>query len=418
MLKVLDINKTIKENKILEVTSRISFTRENTPTNEGLYSPIIFGSTSKEIGATFGYIKLNSKIIHPAILNSLIKVDTSFKKIVYETSKFVMNNGVIVENSDGKTGLGWLFSIFDKINFESYTTKNENLISFFTELKRDQAFIDKYLVVPPKFRMYTEKHGIYIEDDLTMLYKNLLGLVDIGQADAGLMEYVLKNSNKDLEIQKSVITLYDFFLEKLEKKEGQFRSTLVAKRIDNNTRLVANARPDMPFDSTGLPWHVLLNVFDVFVIAALTHDTEENYAKKLGVAKFSTSKLGQHFDYIFRNVDTYTDANPGKRELWVELLKDIFEFHPELMVMLKRDPAWNSQSYHGLYPVIIPTNSFHVVVNSLLYKPLGGDSFTSRALVFEKDNIIISKNGSTISTDSDKSYYLRSMEYFYNDLSE
>ena len=416
MLKVLNINKIIKENDILEVTSRISFNKENEPEKEGLYSPIVFGTTSKEISKNFGYIKLNAKILHPAILNSLIKVDTIFKKIIYGTDKVALENGVISLHENGSTGIGWLFNVFDKIDFTKYDNpKKKNLISYFTELSRDEAFIDKYLVIPPKFRMFTEEHGRKIEDELTMLYKALLGLVDIGQADTGLMQHILKNSNKDLEIQKAVLEIYNFFLERLEKKGGQFRSTLVSKRVDNNTRLVANARPDIPFDCVGLPWHVLLNVFDVFVIAYLIHDTEDQYAKKLGVSNFSNDKLGKHFDYIYRNADTYTEANPGKRELWVLLLKDLFELHPELKVLTKRDPAWDKNSYHALYPLIIPTNSYHIIVNSLIYKPMGGDSFSSRALVFEKDNLIIKKNGCSISTNSDKSYYLRSLEYFYND---
>jgi len=418
MLKVLNINKFIKDNNILEVSNRNSFDREGNPTNDGLYSNIIFGTTSDEMGKIFGYINLNGNVLHPSIFNSLSKLSTVFKKIVFNEKKYILQLGELIEDEKGNSGLGWLFNNWTKIDFSKFAKDNNSaMVEFITNTPRNELFVSKYIVVPPKFRMYTEEHGRTIEDELTMLYKNVLSLTNVGQLETGLMQAVLKNSNKDLEIQKAVNTLYDYFLQKLEKKEGQFRSTLISKRIDNNVRLVANARPDIPFNCAGLPWHVLLNVFDAFIIGSLNKNIfSKDFAKELGISSFSPSKLGTHFDYIFRNVDTYTNANPGKRELWVQLLKEMFEWHPELKVLLKRDPAWDSGSYHALFPIIIPTNAFHIVVNSLLYKPLGGDSFNSNNIVFEKDNVIISNDKGTLSTQSDSSYYLKSLNYYYKEI--
>jgi DNA-directed RNA polymerase beta' subunit len=418
MLKVLNINNFIKTNKVQEVTNRQSFTKEGKPTTDGLYSETIFGITSDEISTNFAYINLSTWIIHPSILGSLTKVSTLFKKVIYGDKKAVIENGMLVESENGSSGVGFLFNSWNKLDFKNYLTeKNKPVVNFFQTIARDEVFINKYLVVPPKFRMYTQKHGITVEDEITMFYKRLLGLTVIGSADNDLMQAILKNSNKDLEIQKAVIIIYDFFLSKLEKKEGQFRSSLISKRIDNNVRLVANARPDLPFNCAGLPWHVLLNIFDAFIVGSLNKNIfSEDYSKALGVEQFSSSKFGTHFDYIFRNVDTYTEANPGKREIWVKVLKEMFDYHPELKVLLKRDPAWNKDSYHALFPVIIPTNSFHIVVNSLLYKPLGGDSFNTNFTTGVKDNCICQDEDGYISTKSDQSYYIRSLNYLFDNL--
>jgi len=418
MLKVLNINNFIKTNKVQEVTNRQSFTKEGKPTTDGLYSETIFGITSDEISTNFAYINLSTWIIHPSILGSLTKVSTLFKKVIYGDKKAVIENGMLVESENGSSGVGFLFNSWNKLDFKNYLTeKNKPVVNFFQTIARDEVFINKYLVVPPKFRMYTQKHGITVEDEITMFYKRLLGLTVIGSADNDLMQAILKNSNKDLEIQKAVIIIYDFFLSKLEKKEGQFRSSLISKRIDNNVRLVANARPDLPFNCAGLPWHVLLNIFDAFIVGSLNKNIfSEDYSKALGVEQFSSSKFGTHFDYIFRNVDTYTKANPGKREIWVKVLKEMFDYHPELKVLLKRDPAWNKDSYHALFPVIIPTNSFHIVVNSLLYKPLGGDSFNTNFTTGVKDNCICQDEDGYISTKSDQSYYIRSLNYLFDNL--
>ena len=58
MLKILNINKYIIDNKIKVVTNVSSFTREGDPTPDGLYSELIFGITKKEQQETFGYINL------------------------------------------------------------------------------------------------------------------------------------------------------------------------------------------------------------------------------------------------------------------------------------------------------------------------------------------------------------------------
>lgn len=418
MLKVLDINKFIKDNKILEVTNRLSFSREGKLTPDGLYSETIFGVTSKEKSSTFGYINLKANIIHPAILASLSKLSTVFKKIVLTGKKAALENGMVVESEEGSTGVGWLFDVWNKIDFDKYENdKNASMIAFLKKAKREGVFINKFLVIPPNFRMYTTKHGMTIEDETTMFYKRILDLVNAGHSESEFMKEILRRSSRDTEIQKAVNDTYEYFLQKLDKKEGAFRASLISKRLDNNVRLVANARPDLPFNCAGLPWHVLLNIFDAYVVGSLSKAIfTEDYGKQLGVSEFSSSKFGTHFDYIYRNVDTYTESNPGKREIWVKLLKEMFDYHPELKVLLKRDPAWDKGSYHALYPVIIPTNSFHIVVNSLLYKPLGGDSFNTNFTLNEKDNVICEDELGSVCTKTDKSYYLRSLDYLYDDI--
>lgn len=418
MLKILDINKFIKTNKILEVTERASFRNDGTINDSGLYSKTIFGSTSQEISEQFGYINLTSNVMHPSIIDTISKVNTIFKKVALGTEKVVLNDGKIEKAGDtkGSTGPGWLFNNWDKIKFKEYTTeKNQDIISYFMETPRNMIFIDKLLVIPMKFRMYTEQHGITIEDELTMLYKKVLGITVLNNNDNELMKSILKNSSKTEHIQNGVYEIYAYFLNLLEKKTGSFRGNLISKRIDNNVRLVANARPDIPFNCAGLPWHVLINVFDVYVVASLNKKIfSKDYQELLETKSFSMSQYGKHFDYIFRNVDTYTDANPGKRELWVEFLKEMFDFHTDLRVLLKRDPAWNNKSYHGLRPVIIPTNSFHVVVNSLLYKPLGGDSFTTSITTHIKESDIVSNEQGLIRTKGETSYHIKNLDYIRN----
>ena len=83
-------------------------------------------------------------------------------------------------------------------------------------------------------------------------------------------------------------------------------------------------------------------------------------------------------------------------------------------MLLKRDPAWDKNSYHTLKPVIIPTNSYHIVVNSLLYKPLGGDSFNTNFTLVKKKPTIAQDEFGSVSTPGDFSYQLRSLDAIYD----
>jgi len=397
MLKLDKINNIIHSERLLEVTSRNSFTSDGAPSDAGLYSGIIFGTTSAEISTTFGFISLNAKIIHPAVLDGLQTVNTIFFKIVMGTKSAILKDGMLIEDEAGQNGVGWLLSQWNNLDFKKYRKpKNGEFIEFLNRSEIKDIFIDKWLVIPIMPRMYTTKNGQTIEDEITMLYKELLDLTVAGHNENEFMKQILRSSSKDIQIQQQVYRIHKYFIGLTDSKTGAVRDNLVSKRIDNNARLVANARPDMPFNCAGIPWQVLLNVFDAFIVGFIKSSAPfQDYEVLLNTRPFSVKQYGTHFDYIFRNVDTYTDANPGKREIWIELLVELFEYHPELVVMLKRDPAWDSGSYHTLYPVIIPTNSYHTMVNALLYKPLGGDSFSSEWLVMENSSnkIIGDENG-------------------------
>lgn len=404
MLKILDINKFINQHKALQVTQVNSFDK-NGPTNSGLYSPRIFGITNDEKRTRFGYISLNTNVIHPAAFDAIIKLSPDFKYCILNEKSYIIEEGKLVKDDNGKSGVDWLYHNFKKIDFDKYIKPGvEDIVEFF---KTTNVFIDKFLVIPTIYRNYVEKHGLIEEDEITGLYKKLLVRTIAGQLDADYLDQMMQQSSKATIVQRMILELYKYFITILEKKDGKFRGELISKRIDNNVRLVANARPDIPFNCIGLPWHVLINVFDVYVISVLTkNNLSKDYAELLKIKSFSINELGEHFDYIYRNSDTYTLNNSGLRETWVELLKEMLEVYKDLRVLTKRDPAWDKGSYHTLKPIIIPTNSYHVVVNSLLYKPLGGDSFSTRFTCIETEC-------ENIHYPSEKQYIIRGMDKIY-----
>jgi len=440
---LLDINKFIKEKDAKEVTSEKTFLftkGDFIPDPNGLYSPQIFEGTGiKGQRDKYGYISLKNTIMHPLIYKNLKKIATIFYYVATSEKHVEIIDGELIETppeNGGKTGLDFLINNWKKINLDKYKKEtNEFFIEFLKKVQEKLIFINKLPVIPVLYRPYTFEHGRVIEDEITEKYKKILleykktmgGLsgqplnslnsknltasedavsltgrrstisnIDnpLGISDDNGLEllnsFIQNNVNSSEKVQKYVQDLYDYFISKLEKKEGFFRSNLVGKRLDNVSRLVANARPDIPVDCVGIPWHVLINIFDYYVLAELEHN--KDVAEKLGLADISTVDFGKHIYYIYKNCDIYCKSFPERQQIWIELLTEIFDKHDYLRVVFKRDPGWSANSFWSVKPLILKGCSYYIVVNSFYYKPLGGDSFNTNILIKESTQKSITKD--------------------------
>ena len=93
----------------------------------------------------------------------------------------------------------------------------------------------------------------------------------------------------------------------------------------------------------------------------------------------------------------------------------MFELYPDLSVVGKRDPAWNKMSYYTVKPVIMTDNSYHIMLNSLLYKPLGGDSFNTNFTTQVKNtNILLKNDNGLLKVEHNSIYQIKSMYKVYN----
>ena len=391
--KLLDVQKFIKEKNAKPVITGENFIKNNgilEPNPDGLYSKQIFGHTLTEQREKFGYIDLKSTVMHPLIYNNISKISSEFKQCLDKTKSFIIKDGelILVADNEGKNGLSWLIKEFHKINFDKYKNgKNDDFIEFLKKVNKQLIFIDKIPVIPIIYRPYRINKGRVEEDEITDLYKKILfdlNNTNLPTNNAVDLNDVLKATldkndtvNSQEKLQKKVINIYKYFINKLEKKEGFFRSKLIGKRLDNVSRLVANARPDVPIDCIVIPWHVLLNLFDVYVIAMIHKDTENNYKEKLGLTQYSMEDLGKHLYYIYKNCDIYCKSFPEKQDIWIEILKKIFEEYSYLRVLMKRDPGWNASSFWTLKPIIGKGCQYQCIVPSFYYIPLGGDSFNT-----------------------------------------
>ena len=131
-----------------QVTSTISF-GPNGPTNDGLYSKIIFGDSLQANTFNFAYINLGTKIMNPELYLNISKIDPLLKKLIdpsTPTIKGQLQNGVIIPSENGKRGLGWLYSVWDQIDFKKYTKYSDllkdNIIDM-SKISKDESLTYK-----------------------------------------------------------------------------------------------------------------------------------------------------------------------------------------------------------------------------------------------------------------------------------
>jgi hypothetical protein len=423
MLKILDSNKFIKDNRCLEVTNPQSFDKNFNPTEDGLYSKKIFGSTKQEQFTKFGYLTLGTKILHPIIYKNISSITGLFKKILAKTTKVTLQNGILVDV--GETGSGWngvkdLYNNWDKIDFSKYDEKNSKVKSLLDYLKttpRDLIFEDKLLIIPTNFRPAILKNGLMQEDEITGYYKALLFMVDKkSSTESTYLQSLMQVTDKTTIIQEKVNEIYNYFISFLEKKDGLFRSNLIGKRQNNAARLVANAQPTVPMDCIVIPWQTCLNLFDLPIIGMINNDPfQKDYISKLNLKDLSPDDLADLFGFIYHNVEVYTKNNKPLIELWQELILDTFNYHSDIRCLVKRDPAWDKGSYHCLKPIINTDNEFTCIINSMLYNPLGGDSFYTNYTTIETNTNVLTKDehGELFLPRLQNTYQIKSMHKLY-----
>lgn len=414
-----------------EVTNTISF-NANGPTPDGLYSKIIFGESLKEAQNNFAYINLGTKIMAPQIYMNISKIDTLLRKIIDPgfKQKAILQNGILVENENGKRGIGWLYSIWDQIDFKKYSGTSalvkDNIMDM-SKIHKEQVFLDKWLVIPTIYRPYTEdkkRPGMFIEADLTGLYKGILQATGASKGQNSFMDKILDSSSKVDIIQARVNEVYKHVIELIGKTEGLQEQSLVGKRQNNVARLVANAHPTIPLEAVSVPWFVLLGLFDALLIGTIQNSSKKEEILK--TLEFSTGttpeEYGQFFDFIYRNADSFVANAKGKekKKILIEVLEEMLQNNPEIKVLLKRDPAWTKESFAGLYPLINTTENYVYIVNSMIYSPFAGDSFNTKitGIFLPKKNILQKKiRNIEYSLDlpensQNKVFMLKSLDYF------
>lgn len=287
-INIVDIDKFITVNNVEEVTNPIFFNQGNIPTDDGLFSDRIFGQVGTPQRANkFGYINLNGHFLHPVVYKAVLRVDRKISNIISGTSFYSLDkaNHLVEDEKNGKTGLEFLYEIWDKINWKTTDSEQRKNRLKLLKLNKDVLFVTKFLVSPAANRDYNMSKSTAgkvtdsspVNSEYSKLIRNCQSL------DSVTMEFVSNITRTS--IQNSLVTLYDYFIGDIKGKTGVLLKGVLGKTVDYATRSVITTpkiqsqsykNMTIKFGYTGIPLSQLCVAAYPFYIRWITDFVEQH----------------------------------------------------------------------------------------------------------------------------------------------
>ena len=278
-IDLFNVKEFVEINHLKEVTSPVLFQRGDVPDPNGLVSNEIFGVTTKSRKETFAYINLYGHFFHPHIYKAIRRMFRNIDRIV-DGSQFysIDDNGyLVIDEVAGDTGLEWLYENWDKIKWErkdeSGKSMRDERISMLENFKKDEIFMPYQIVIPAFYRdvLTNSGGGGGTTDDINNLYTKVIRLVATIRSQ-GMFDFQFNSTN--YTIQQTLVDIYDYFKQKIEKKKGIIRKYLMGKNTDYGVRTVITSasyhanKPDelfVDFEHSAIPISQLCSLVYPFI---------------------------------------------------------------------------------------------------------------------------------------------------------
>ena len=276
-IDLFNIEEFVDINELQEVKSAVLFQRGDIPHPEGLISNEIFGITTKSRKETFAYIDLHGYFFVPHVYKVLKRLYRNIEKIINgELYVSIGEDGRLVKDENGETGLEFIYNNWDKIQWALDDTdsgmKKERL-NLVKTLPKNEIFSRYAIVIPAFYRDIKSTSSGGEVDNINNLYGKLIRTASlVKEKDLFSFQFNMVNYN----IQNTLVDIYDFFKHKLEKKQGLLRKYLLGRNVDYCTRSVITApnfhanRPDdlmTDFRHANLPISQVCSLCFPFVMA-------------------------------------------------------------------------------------------------------------------------------------------------------
>ena len=278
-IHLADISKFVRANPTMvgEVSNPIAMERGNIPTVDGLLSTEVFGNSVKERSRKFGWIDLHGKYFQPIVYKNIKRLDRRVDGIIAGRIKVKLDSkGHIVEDPKGDTGLDFFYKNWEKIKYpkNDSSIRNER-IELFENHSKAELFTDKWIVSPAMYRDVNlqDASGKKVKmHEINAIYARLISLVSMVSKDGS---FTAMMHNTRLQIQSTIVEIYDYYKHLLEKKNGLIRKSLLGKNIDYGARLVItaplynyNSYKDTPLDfyHAGVPMANCCTLFTPFIL--------------------------------------------------------------------------------------------------------------------------------------------------------
>ena len=276
-ITLVDADEFTKVNHLKPVTSPVLFSRGDQPNPQGLLSLDIFGMTPKDRKDTFAYIDLGQRFFHPHVYKIIKRFFRNVENIVNGTEYYTIDSNGYLAKADeetGQTGIQFLYDNWEKIKFEEGdSTARSERIDVVTRSKKSEVFLDKELVIPAFYRdNASSASGGGKTLELNTMYSKLIRISSIlrDRDSFGFPLYQTQAIVQDL-----LVTIYDYFKDKLGSKNGLIRRYLMGKNVDYCTRSVitatsfhANSPSDLMVNMrySGVPVAQVLSLCQPFIV--------------------------------------------------------------------------------------------------------------------------------------------------------
>jgi len=278
-IDLADIDKFITSHACKQVTNPVYFDMGSIPTEDGLFSPTIFGYPgSKERKIIWGYIDLKRKFLQPMMYKLFTSMDKKIEDMILGKRYFVVKNGELVEDRDkGKTGVTYFYSIYDQLTFKNTgSDRRTDYLKLIKKLSKDDIFVDKWLVCPAYYRDYnpskTVDGKIDEVDEVNDMYTKLIRYSNSLQSGN---DYDFMSAVTEASMQTTLFEIYNYFTDSIAKKNGLIHKSLLGKSVDYATRGVISApriksekwnENPVPFGYMGIPLSQVIVLFYPFFV--------------------------------------------------------------------------------------------------------------------------------------------------------
>jgi DNA-directed RNA polymerase beta' subunit len=366
-LNIANLNSVIETENLKQVKTTRMFSRNVQA--DGLFAEEIFGKFgSPERRKTFAYINLNTKIIHPEAFEHIFtSLSTDVSKFVLNKQKYIIKNGRLVPSEEGISGVSEFIKNFKKLDLSVFKKKEE--VKYIND-NINKLFIDKWLVMPAgnrdiQFIKGTNKSMIQYTE-LNELYESLIRNTNsiVNLSDDPEIQTSITNA-----IQISVLNINKWFKERMKGKHGLIRGGLMVKRIDYSGRLVIATDNTLKVGEVGLPWQVVLRLFEPFAIHRILKD--QNYLSLIQEFLKSDVKIDNYtLKRLIKKLNITPDIlSPLLKDYFIEVAKEIVKGR---VCLIKRDPVENRNSYVAV-DVRVEPSGFVMSLNPLELKRQGAD---------------------------------------------
>lgn len=240
-ISLFDIEEFININNLKEVSSPVLFERGGVPHPKGLVSNEIFGINTKSRKETFAYIDLHGYFFHPHIYKVFKRLFRNIESIIAGTGFYSIdeNGALYKDNENGQTGLKFIYDNWDKIKWTRTQGIRNQRIDILTKSKKNEIFMKYQIVIPAFYRdISSDANGGGKSVEINDMYSRLIRMTSLLTSD-NMFDFSFHNTI--LNIQNIIVEIYDYFKNKLDKKNGLLRKYLLGKNTDYSVRTVISA---------------------------------------------------------------------------------------------------------------------------------------------------------------------------------